>query len=692
MSEQRDKAKEKSRHHKERRERKRRKGVQVQSTTKATQTSQKAKEEAPEIKVSAQSEAKEDSRNQKKTSKAPEKSIKVEVTHRHHEVVIPTVLITSPTLEYTQVEVDSSYHVKRRQQGLKIPPIHVDSPIFEFQRMPLNGEFSMRKKVNVPAKFPKLKLQSSVFAITNSPLDSTVNIPSRPKHSLRSVPKTRTTEMIEQEERIHVTHSTGTEVLEIGTEKRKSETRASTIKAQKKTPDRDSKLKYQTALIHSFESEGSSIPSEPTRGHEKTEKTIDPLEALFGSDAGKIREIEPLVILFKDPPEDKYIDTFSELLLRIYREKHGGRPEIKKLTLRDEWNKEIVERYLDEGELLLIEFPSRLKKKDHEKYLSFDDFKQTQKKKGSNVDVIDRMIADRLWAVFSMKRGIVILYTRNEEHFENLKERIQNICSNLENKPDVVTLTPSALSTNKKIRLSRLLFGNVDLSEGELINVRSSKKELNISKSTNRPTLNITMDAVKEEARKRYHRILKDLNEKYSIIGIINEAEDEKGAKNESPEHYTGKAFIVNHLIKKLQNDGKVPKNFNGIKWDDVEENFIQTEQPINDKIIPDVTFVPEGEHYEFETLFGEGFSKISGRTLKKYYKYAPNSKVRIVVEPVTAFLHMREFSTLIKLTKKGQRFKGLDIEFYTLDVKNEELLNLKDYLKELNTFLKEIS
>ncbi|WP_461864294.1 hypothetical protein [Thermococcus sp.] len=51
-----------------------------------------------------------------------------------------------------------------------------------------------------------------------------------------------------------------------------------------------------------------------------------------------------------------------------------------------------------------------------------------------------------------------------------------------------------------------------------------------------------------------------------------------------------------------------------------------------------------------------------------------------IYVEPITAFLHAKEFAKLMKLVKEV--YSTLNVRFYTLDLKNERIMPLEDYLK----------
>ncbi len=46
----------------------------------------------------------------------------------------------------------------------------------------------------------------------------------------------------------------------------------------------------------------------------------------------------------------------------------------------------------------------------------------------------------------------------------------------------------------------------------------------------------------------------------------------------------------------------------------------------------------------------------------------------------ITAFLHAKEFAKLMKLVKEV--YPTLNVSFYTLDLKNERIMPLEDYLK----------
>ncbi|WP_297470416.1 hypothetical protein [Thermococcus sp.] len=608
MSEQRDKAKEKSRYHKERKERERRKDTAIQPPTKATQTPQKAKEGSPEIKVSAQSEARKEPQKPEEKFKSLEKSVKVEAIHRPHKVVIPTVLITPSTPEYTQVEVDSGYYVQRRQQEVKIPLIQIDSPIFKFQSMPLNGEFTMREKVKVPAKFPRLKLHSQVFAITNSFLDSTVNIPSRPKYS-PSAPRTMVSQTRGPQKKISLALTSKHEIKPIEVETTQ-------------------------------ESEALGLP-ETDNGSVIFEREFsDFVETLFGIGSNELKETNAVIILFRDIKNEGYIHLFEKFLLRLQREK-GRVGKVKKLTLSSEnWNMEEVERWLDEGGIIFVEV--------------------------ANKEILEKLarqdLADRLWAIFSKGDGIVVFHTEDDGTFFKINEIIQDINWNrLGLKPEIFKVVPRELPFNLKVKISRIIYGLVPIPD-----VAPNSK----------------MSWIINTAEKQYLKALKRIMQMYEPFFPVKATDDE------STEHLLAKYFIIHTLLKRIQKERNLPENLQEIEWDKIRK-LIETEPETYPR--PDVLYNPENEHFEFETLFGESFRKITNK-LDEYSRAKPEAKVRVVVEPITVLLHLNEFNHQRAGTKKGKLYSNLDVEYYTFDLSKERLMTLEEFFKIISETLKELN
>jgi len=610
MNEQRDKAKEKSRYHKERKERKRRKDSAIQPPTKATQTSQKekAKEESPEIKVLAQSEVRNEPQKPEEKFKNLEKAVKVEIIHRPHEVIIPTLTIAPPTLKHTQVKVDSNYYIQRRQQGVKIPLIRIDSPIFEFQRMLLDGKFIMRKKVRVPAKLPKLKLHSPIFIRANNTLDSTVRIPSHPSYT----PSVQMMRDSHEKESLRKT----SQVL--------------TSKHEAKPIN----------ITITQESEALGLP-ETDNGSVIFEREFpDFVETLFGVSGNELKETNAAIILFRDIRNEGYIHLFEKFLLRLQREK-GKAGKVKKLTLSSEdWNREEVERWLDEERIIFVEV--------------------------TNKEILEKLerqdLADRLWAIFSRGDGIVVFHTEDDGTFSKINEMIQDINWNrLGLKPEIFKVVPRELPFDLKVKISRIIYGLVPIPD-----VAPNSK----------------MSWIINTAEKQYLKSLKRIMQMYEPFFPVKATDDE------SVEHILAKYFIIHSLIKRTQRERALPENLHEIEWDKIRE-LIETEPETYPR--PDVLYNPENEHFEFETLFGESFRKITNK-LNEYSQAKPEAKVRIVVEPITVLLHLNEFKRQLAGIKKGKLYSNLDVEYYTFDLSKGRLMTLEEFFKVTSETVKELN
>lgn len=551
-------------------------------------------------------------------SEGTEDNTQVQLNER--EILIPAVNLKKPAISFKTALLDLVYPRVKKENQLRVPKFNVYSPAFEFLNSKLDTSFSTKKGIRALA-VPKIKPLKPIVEFLEDELD--VNYPVSTQKREVSIPKLAL-------QRPSLSFETTSLNAEILTPQPSHQMVQSTLQAQSENVrevDEGAVKPIQpqeeiTQVPHAVEAQ--------TEGAMETggEELRDPLEFLFDNGAGKVRDVEPLVVLFKDHPDDSYIQTFEALLLRIYREKHGGRPEVKKLSLREDWNKQEVEQWLDEGEYALIDLDTE------------------------SVEIDKELLGDRLWSIFSKRRGIVIFHTKNYETFERYERMLSRINWNkLHLGAKIVEIEePRKLSLEKKLQLASLLF--MDIKE---------------------KTVPLEMDKMLNASRGEYERKLKKLSKRYyEISGIL------KPGENESSEHLYGKAFIVHHLIKRLEEKGVIPRS--GEKDWKLIRDTIKTEEP-KDGIIVDVCF--DNENYEFETLFEEGFAKIH-KTLRKYGNLQAN--VNIVVEPITAFLHAKEFAELMRIVK--QLYPTLNVGFYTLDVKNEKLKPLNDYLKELKEWV----
>ncbi len=594
MTEQESKKEFRGGYYEERRERERRKAEKQEQTK--TSTSQ------PPVK-SELSKSTESKSQVQEISKRVGKSI-----------TIPTINLEKPAISFKTTSLTLDYPREKKERQLIVPKFKIIAPAFEFRSSKLDTGFSTKKETRTLV-IPRIKLLKPVIEFSEDMLDVNYSLSKQGREIF--VPKFATQKFSMPFE----TASLNADIL--APYPSRQLTHQHVTQAQSESYEEKEELmkpsQPQESAIQALPiSESQAESKEEASG----EELQDPLEFLFGEGAGKVRDVEPLLILFKDVPNDSYIQTFEMFLLRSYREKHGGYPEVKKLSLRDDWNKREIEQWLDEGKLFLIDLDTE------------------------DVKINKELLADRLWAIFSKRRGVVVFYTKDDKIFERYKALLNEINWNkLQLGAKIVKITPRKLSFEEKLKLAGLVFGFVDIGE-----------------------VPASMDAILNASRDKYEAKLKKLEEEYyHILGIV------KPGENESVEHLRGKAFIVHWLIKQFEEKEGEKKDWKFIK------DHVKTEEPKNGVIV-DVCF--NDENYEFETLFEEGFGKIH-KTLRKYEQFQAN--VEIVVEPITAFLHAKEFAKLIRLVK--QVYPTLNVGFYTLDLKNERLMPLEDYLKELKDF-----
>ncbi len=543
----------------------------------------------------------------------------ITLQRKNLELKIPNIKLTTPYYEFLNINVDKSFNITKAENSLLIPKFETIFPNITFLNAGINIEFNISKDKN-DLYIPKVKILNPEIEYTQNKLNSDYLILKQIEKSF-SIPK-----IAISEPSLNITDFRGLKMAKnLGIKE--------TLNIQKEKQESVIKGIKEDTLTEKIEIVNTTVSNANETKETEIEEFKEPIEFLFGGNVEGIKRGEPLIVLFKDYKDDNYIQTFETLLLRICREKYGGIPEVKKLSLKEDWNKYEIERYLDEGNIFLIELDSKN-------------------------DIDKDNLADRLWAIFSKERGIVIFYTKSENIFEKYKTILNEIKWNKLNlKAKIIEIIPRKLSFEEKINITKALFGFVDIE--------------------NAPQT-APMDAILNFAKEKYKEILEKINNKYyTTLGIINEGE------NESKEHINVKSFVTHCLIKKLEKDEKIQKDDKEKDWDAIKENIIKTEHPKegkNKNIIVDVYFVDRDENYEIETLFEEGFGKIH----KTIEKYNPNEKINIVIENITAFLHAKEFFDLINLIENKQRYKNLQINLYTLDIKNKKLINLKDYLKAL--------
>ncbi len=161
-------------------------------------------------------------------------------------------------------------------------------------------------------------------------------------------------------------------------------------------------------------------------------------------------------------------------------------------------------------------------------------------------------------------------------------------------------------------------------------------------------------------ASQQYYREMRRFKEE---MAFKPQYPDVRGSKfgEESEEHYLIKHFVVKSLI-----DGGVPKE------------GVETEVDLGG-VIPDIYVKPENLAIEVETLFGKGPHPID-KLRDEILDYPQNLNLWIVMENFTMYLHLKE---VFRLRNKFRR-EGRSVEFYTLDLRNERLVPIEEFAKDI--------
>jgi hypothetical protein len=255
----------------------------------------------------------------------------------------------------------------------------------------------------------------------------------------------------------------------------------------------------------------------------------------------------------------------------------------------------------------------------------------------------------------------VIFYTKSEKKFSKYRELLKKInWERLYLKAKIIEVIPNPLDLNKKLKLAKIIYGYSNLDK-------------NIPEG-----INIPMDAILNNLKYKYESQLKKLKGKYcDILGLV------KGDVDESLEHKSLKAFIVDYLIKMFEKEGIIQKEDEKKDWEDIKNNLIITEYPKSgkyDNIAVDVYDAKNNINYEIETLFGIGFEKIH----KTIEKFNDKERINIIVDNLTALLHLREFHSLLKLIKRKQLYQDKDIKFFVVDIRNKKIIEIEKFIKDV--------
>jgi hypothetical protein len=409
---------------------------------------------------------------------------------------------------------------------------------------------------------------------------------------------------------------------------------------------REALLKETQAVAPALEKAGGSASSE--------EETPDFFELVFEGDGGKIRGGGSKVILFKDIENDSYIDFLEQVLFRVFREVYKRKPEGVRLHVVDPLFKEKIEELLDPSYKIITVNMENLDAIVKDKnILRFTGWEKNERN-AITVEISAEKLVERLSEMYAKGPGYLILWTKTNEKYETLEDFLRNLGTMLKGRITIINLKAKKLSPDL-VKLASGMLLPEPLAPGtfdHLLNETLFKQD---------SLFNQALEEIKREEDGLFKR-------------ATNRWPDE------SDLHYSIKVFIVRYLVDKLRKEGITLKTVKDI------ENYIQTEGKLNESVVPDVYYEAENEVYEVETLYDQGPEpdKKIDETIRKYLGVNGVDKINIkklniVIDNFGFLLHLRDLASI-----KRHYSQYLNIEFYTLDLKNKRLVSMDEFIKEL--------
>lgn len=369
------------------------------------------------------------------------------------------------------------------------------------------------------------------------------------------------------------------------------------------------------------------------------------IKSSTGNFPRNISNDKPVVILLSKSADDDYGTTVNVFARELFKELAGGLP-----TGRI-WSKGDRDIERDTQAEDHIEFIDNTNTEYFESSIS-----KIKNWKKIEESVNWTRLGDRLQELIYQGFGFIIFQIQ-EEIIDDFKEKIEELTG--DKKPQIIVLHPQFEGSG--IQLTVASDGKSVYKE-DLIEI---KKE--ISKSLwgfvnpvedDRWQRGKSFDNFFSACESKFDTELKKIGTTPIKIGSekITPSVLVEDGENESNIHHWMKVFVYKYLIDK--------KNYS--------KESIETEKEFNG-VIPDIKV--KDIVIEIETLFGTGrpVNKIT-QTIKKYSD--KNVEVWIVIKNVDVFFHYPE---LMRLKKNVKDEFNINLEIFTLDVENRDLVSIAD-------------
>ena len=354
---------------------------------------------------------------------------------------------------------------------------------------------------------------------------------------------------------------------------------------------------------------------------------------------------KPIVILLSKSADDDYGTAVNVFARELFKELAGGLPIGK---IRSKGDRDIERDTQAEDHIEFID-------NTNTEYFESSIYKIKNWKKIEE-SVNWTRLGDRLQELIFQGFGFIIFQIQ-EEIIDDFKEKIEELTG--DKKPQIMVLRPqfegngiqlTATSDGKSVHTEDLIEIKKEISKALWGFVNPVEDDRWQRGETFDNFFSACESKFDTELKKIGTTPIKIGSEKITPSILVEDGE------NESNIHYWMKVFVYKYLIEK--------KNY--------PKKSIETEKQF-DNVIPDIKV--NDIVIEIETLFGTGrpVNKIT-HTIKKYSD--KNVEVWIVIKNLDVFFHYPE---LIRLKKNVKDEFDINLEIFTLDIENKDLINIKD-------------
>jgi hypothetical protein len=423
-------------------------------------------------------------------------------------------------------------------------------------------------------------------------------------------------------------------------------------------------------------------PYELSEGEiEEVEKAVD--SALFGFGLGRLVPDRPLLIIARHAKGFDYIEFLKRALREVYRVRVGGLPEPKHVSSKIDLQLLIPVEVGAGGRLFVIDLVS-------------GDLGGLLKKgevKGSLQVTLCR-IRDRLRELFSQGYGFIVIYCDHyvlKELYYVLRMLLsQGYCDHYVDSPvsgvqaeaprkgapenylltTWKSISPETLKESLYVLLANLMWGRVSEPKMDYEDIGS-------------------FDGLVVRLEDEYWRALEGALKDFNVQVLVRPSAEGDEAGRESMSHYLTKAFMVNYLVSRLTEEFKGE----GAKEDEARRRAlgcVKTEhQPGGANVRFDVYVnggcgSMSGLVVEVETLYGTGTALHKVLDTIESRVNAGADRLWVVVPNPQAVIYLPQLLRLERYVRKLERFKGKEIEFYTLDVKGGAPVRLVEVARRL--------